>query len=33
MSLGDEIINFSSLSKVGRPRIYEIIDSYENVEK
>ena len=33
MSLGDEIINFSSLSKVGRPRIYEIIDSYESVEK
>ncbi len=33
ISLGDEIINFSSLSKVGRPRIYEIIDSYESTEK
>ena len=33
ISLGDEIINFSSLSKVGRPRIYEIINSYESVEK
>ncbi len=32
LSLGDEIINFSSLSKVGKPRIYEIIDSYENIE-
>ena len=28
LSLGDEIINFSSVTKVGRERVYEIIESY-----
>ncbi len=26
--LGDEIVNFSSVTKIGKERIYEIIDSY-----
>lgn len=30
MALGDEIINFSSITKIGKPRVYEIIGSYEN---
>ncbi len=28
VALGDEIVNFSSISKYGRDRIYEIIESY-----
>ena len=33
-ALGDEIINFSSVTKVGKERIYEIIESYfENDKK
>ena len=32
ISLGDEVINFSSLTKVGKDRIYAIIDSYDNKE-
>ena len=32
-ALGDEIINFSSVTKVGKERIYEIIESYfENTD-
>lgn len=27
-ALGDEIINFSSLTKIGKERIYEIIENY-----
>ena len=27
-ALGDEIINFSSVTKVGKERVYDIIDSY-----
>ena len=27
-ALGDEIINFSSITKIGKDRIYEIIDNY-----
>lgn len=30
LALGDEIINFSSVTKVGKERIYEIIDSYQS---
>jgi len=26
--IGDEIINFSSITKVGKERIFEIIDNY-----
>ena len=26
-ALGDEIVNFSSLTKIGRDRIYEIIEN------
>lgn len=32
MVVGDEIINFSSITKIGKERIYEIIDSYKVVE-
>ena len=32
ISPGDEVINFSSLTKTGRDRIYAIIDSYDNKE-
>ena len=32
ISPGDEVINFSSLTKIGRDRIYAIIDSYDNKE-
>ena len=32
IALGDEILNFSSVSKIGRDRIYEIIDSYNKEE-
>ena len=28
--MGDEIVNFSSVTKVGKDRIYEIISSYLN---
>ena len=27
-SLGDEIINFSSVTKIGKDRVYEIIENY-----
>lgn len=30
IALGDEIVNFSSVTKVGKDRVYEIIDSYQN---
>ncbi len=30
IALGDEIVNFSSVTKIGKDRIYEIIDSYQN---
>lgn len=30
IALGDEIVNFSSVTKVGKERVYEIIDSYQN---
>jgi hypothetical protein len=26
-SLGDEIVNFSSITKVGKERVYEIIEN------
>ncbi len=29
IALGDEIVNFSNITKVGKQRIYEIIDSYQ----
>lgn len=29
IALGDEIVNFSSITKVGKQRVYEIIDSYQ----
>ena len=29
-SLGDEIVNFSSITKVGKERIYEIIENILN---
>ena len=32
-ALGDEIINFSSVTKVGKERIYEIIESYFKNDK
>jgi len=32
ISPGDEVINFSSLTKVGKDRVYAIIDSYESKE-
>ena len=34
-ALGDEIINFSSVTKIGKDRIYEIIESYfeKDIEK
>lgn len=30
IALGDEIVNFSSVTKVGKDRVYEIIESYQN---
>ena len=27
-ALGDEIINFSSVTKIGKDRVYEIIENY-----
>ena len=27
-ALGDEIVNFSSVTKIGKERIYEIIENY-----
>ena len=30
IALGDEIVNFSSVTKFGKERVYEIIDSYQN---
>ena len=34
-ALGDEIINFSSVTKIGKERVYEIIESYfqKDIEK
>ena len=32
ISPGDEVINFSALTKVGKDRVYAIIDSYESKE-
>lgn len=32
LALGDEIVNFSSVTKVGKDRIYGIIESYLNKE-
>ncbi len=29
LSLGDEIVNFSSVTKLGKDRIYDIIESYQ----